>query len=227
MNRQGPGAVKPDLLWAGEAIIVAACNGVPVAEGQPSTRVAAMLAEANRLVERHIALPYVALRGMASRGNDVVTRDDLLQAGMMGLVEAARRYDPAQEAAFSTFAMLRIRGAMLDAIRQSDRTRVRWMGRWRWYVAGARRRAYRWGCAEDPVTGRLEEQAARGRWWRGPGAAASTVAGGAGPVHRQMDVSGDLEELGGECGFQFIERRSRRQEGDGGGGTDGRRRRGE
>jgi hypothetical protein len=30
VNRQGPGAVKPDLLWAGEAIIVAACNGVPV-----------------------------------------------------------------------------------------------------------------------------------------------------------------------------------------------------
>ena len=122
-----------------------------------------MLAEASRLVERHIALPYVALRGMASRGNDVVTRDDLLQAGMMGLVEAARRYDPAQEAAFSTFAMLRIRGAMLDAIRQSDRTWGRWSGRRRAVVMSLERERTESGrtlgdVLEDPVTGRLEEQ---------------------------------------------------------------------
>ena len=122
-----------------------------------------MLAEASRLVERNIALPYVALRGMASRSNDVVTRDDLLQAGMMGLVEAARRYDPAQEAAFSTFAMLRIRGAMLDAIRQSDRTRVRWSGRRRAVVMSLERERTESGGTlgdglEDPVTGRVEEQ---------------------------------------------------------------------
>lgn len=122
-----------------------------------------MLAEASRLVERHIALPYVALRGMAAWGNDVVTRDDLLQAGMMGLVEAARRYDPAQEVAFSTFAMLRIRGAMLDAIRQSDRTRVRWSGRRRAVVMSLERERTESGrtlgdVLEDPVTGRLEEQ---------------------------------------------------------------------
>ena len=121
-----------------------------------------MLAEASRLVERHIALPYVALRGMAAWGNDVVTRDDLLQAGMMGLVEAAQRYDPAQEVAFSTFAMLRIRGAMLDAIRQSDRTRER-CGRRRAVVMSLERERTESGrtlgdVLEDPVTGRLEEQ---------------------------------------------------------------------
>jgi RNA polymerase sigma factor for flagellar operon FliA len=46
--------------------------------------------------------------------------DDLIQAGMVGLLEAARRYDPSQGAAFPTFAERRIRGAMLDEIRKGD-----------------------------------------------------------------------------------------------------------
>ena len=46
--------------------------------------------------------------------------DDLIQAGMLGLLDAARRYDPAQGANFATFAEPRIRGAMLDEIRKGD-----------------------------------------------------------------------------------------------------------
>lgn len=46
--------------------------------------------------------------------------DDLLQAGMLGLLEAARRYDPTQGASFTTFAEPRIRGAMFDEIRRGD-----------------------------------------------------------------------------------------------------------
>ncbi|HRY14328.1 MAG TPA: RNA polymerase sigma factor FliA [Candidatus Competibacteraceae bacterium] len=46
--------------------------------------------------------------------------DDLIQAGMLGLLEAAHRYDPAQGANFATFAEPRIRGAMLDEIRRGD-----------------------------------------------------------------------------------------------------------
>lgn len=48
--------------------------------------------------------------------------DDLIQAGMLGLLDAARRYDPAQGAAFTTFAEPRIRGAMFDEIRKGDWT---------------------------------------------------------------------------------------------------------
>lgn len=48
--------------------------------------------------------------------------DDLIQAGMLGLLEAARRYDPTQGANFATFAEPRIRGAMLDEIRKGDWT---------------------------------------------------------------------------------------------------------
>ena len=48
--------------------------------------------------------------------------EDLMQAGMMGLLEAARNYDEARGASFSTFAGFRIRGAMLDEVRRHDWT---------------------------------------------------------------------------------------------------------
>jgi RNA polymerase sigma factor for flagellar operon FliA len=44
--------------------------------------------------------------------------DDLLSAGREGLLAAARRFDPNQEAAFRTYADYRVRGAMLDEIRK-------------------------------------------------------------------------------------------------------------
>lgn len=46
--------------------------------------------------------------------------DDLIQAGMMGLLEARRQYDPSQGASFETYASIRVRGAMLDELRRSD-----------------------------------------------------------------------------------------------------------
>jgi len=53
-----------------------------------------------------------------------VSVDDIIQAGMIGLLEAAGRYDELRGAQFETFASQRIRGAMLDELRQSD-----WMPR--------------------------------------------------------------------------------------------------
>ncbi|HEU0187073.1 MAG TPA: RNA polymerase sigma factor FliA [Gallionellaceae bacterium] len=46
--------------------------------------------------------------------------DDLIQAGMMGLLEAAGRYDELRGAQFETYAAQRIRGAMLDELRGAD-----------------------------------------------------------------------------------------------------------
>lgn len=48
--------------------------------------------------------------------------DDLIQAGMLGLLEAAKKYDVSQGASFETYAGIRIRGAMLDEVRRSDWT---------------------------------------------------------------------------------------------------------
>ena len=49
-----------------------------------------------------------------------VELDDLLQVGMMALVQANANYDPAQGASFSTYAGIRIKGAMLDEVRRND-----------------------------------------------------------------------------------------------------------
>ncbi len=49
-----------------------------------------------------------------------IEMDDLVQAGMMGLMDALTRYEANQGAQFETFAMQRVRGAMLDELRGSD-----------------------------------------------------------------------------------------------------------
>jgi len=46
--------------------------------------------------------------------------DDLIQVGMIGLLDAVSNYDGSQGAQFETYAVQRIRGAMLDELRQSD-----------------------------------------------------------------------------------------------------------
>ena len=53
-----------------------------------------------------------------------VEEDDMVQAGMIGLLDAISRYDEAQSAQFEAYAIQRIRGSMLDELRQSD-----WMPR--------------------------------------------------------------------------------------------------
>lgn len=46
--------------------------------------------------------------------------DDLIQAGLMGLLDAVERFDDGQGAHFETYATQRIRGAMLDELREAD-----------------------------------------------------------------------------------------------------------
>ncbi|MGH8511958.1 MAG: sigma-70 family RNA polymerase sigma factor, partial [Gammaproteobacteria bacterium] len=57
---------------------------------------------------------------LISRLPPSVQIDDLIQAGMIGLLEASRNYDPSQGASFETYAGIRIRGSMLDEIRKGD-----------------------------------------------------------------------------------------------------------
>lgn len=46
--------------------------------------------------------------------------DDLIQSGMIGLLEAQKNYDNSKGASFETYAGIRIRGAMLDEVRKGD-----------------------------------------------------------------------------------------------------------
>ena len=53
-------------------------------------------------------------------GEAKVDLEDLVQEGMVGLLEAKKRYDPQNGASFSTFAEARISGAILDGLRSLD-----------------------------------------------------------------------------------------------------------
>jgi len=70
------------------------------------------------LVSSHLGLAQ-SLAGRVHRQLPFVEFDDLLAAGVEGLLQAARRYDPSHGHAFSTFAYYRVRGAIYDSIRRS------------------------------------------------------------------------------------------------------------
>ncbi|MCD2450714.1 RNA polymerase sigma factor FliA [Methylicorpusculum oleiharenae] len=53
---------------------------------------------------------------------DTIMVDDLIQSGMLGLLEAVKNFDSSQGASFETYAGIRIRGSMLDDVRRSDWT---------------------------------------------------------------------------------------------------------
>ncbi len=74
------------------------------------------------LVTKHAALVKRIAYHLMSRLPPSVQADDLIQAGMIGLLDASRNYDASQGASFETYAGIRIRGAMLDEIRRTDWT---------------------------------------------------------------------------------------------------------
>lgn len=76
--------------------------------------------EASRLVADNLGLAMTTAKTMFSRGGLYFDSDDMKQTAMLGLVQAARRYDPRHGVKFSTFAIPRIRGAVLDGLRASD-----------------------------------------------------------------------------------------------------------
>ncbi len=73
-----------------------------------------------QLVRAHATLVKRIAHHLMGRLPDSVQLDDLIQAGMIGLLEAARKYDGGKGASFETYAGIRIRGAMLDDIRKGD-----------------------------------------------------------------------------------------------------------
>lgn len=77
---------------------------------------------ADDLVNRYAVLVKRIAHHLAARLPDTIQIDDLIQTGMIGLLEAARQFDNSQGASFETYAGIRIRGAMLDEVRRHDWT---------------------------------------------------------------------------------------------------------
>ncbi len=74
----------------------------------------------NDLVIRHAPLVKRIAYHLIGRLPASVLVDDLIQAGMLGLLDAANQYDARQGASFETYATIRVRGAMLDELRRND-----------------------------------------------------------------------------------------------------------
>jgi RNA polymerase sigma factor for flagellar operon FliA len=74
----------------------------------------------NALVEKYLPLVSSAVARLAMTLPDHVDQDDLHSAGLLGLLQALRNFDPACGASFETYARMRVRGAMLDELRRMD-----------------------------------------------------------------------------------------------------------
>ncbi len=72
------------------------------------------------LVDEYAYLVKRIAHHLVARLPDSVQVDDLVQAGMIGLLEAGAKYEKGKGASFETYAGIRIRGAMLDEIRRGD-----------------------------------------------------------------------------------------------------------
>lgn len=77
-------------------------------------------ADEARLVKEHLELVKRIAWHLAARLPASVDVDDLVQAGVIGLIEAARHYSGDRGASFETYAGIRIRGAMVDELRRGD-----------------------------------------------------------------------------------------------------------
>jgi RNA polymerase sigma factor for flagellar operon FliA len=98
----------------------------------------------DRLVREHLPLVQYVVAEIVHRVPNHVSRSDLVSAGMLGLAQAARTFDPARGIAFDRFASTRIRGALLDELRGRD-----------WASRSVRARARGLQAATDALTNRL------------------------------------------------------------------------
>lgn len=82
------------------------------ADGDPDAR--------SQLLDRYLGLVHHAAHEMAARVGHAVELDDLVSAGTLGLIQALEAFELSRGLAFSTYAVQRIRGAILDELRSRD-----------------------------------------------------------------------------------------------------------
>jgi RNA polymerase sigma factor for flagellar operon FliA len=74
----------------------------------------------NALIEKYLSLASSIAARLAMTLPEHVDQDDLYSAGLVGLLQALRNYDPTCGASFETYSRTRVRGAMLDELRKMD-----------------------------------------------------------------------------------------------------------
>lgn len=91
----------------------------PSVEWTPGARVPGS-AERERLLLAHAPLVKYLAHRIGSRLAGPIDFDDLVGDGLLGLMEAVDRFDPAHNVRFKTYAESRIRGSILDGVRARD-----------------------------------------------------------------------------------------------------------
>jgi len=76
--------------------------------------------EREKIIENHLSLVDFLVDRMLTQVPSFVSRDDIRSAALMGLMDAANRFDPRRGVLFKTFAERRIRGAVFDEVRRMD-----------------------------------------------------------------------------------------------------------
>ncbi|HCT61622.1 MULTISPECIES: FliA/WhiG family RNA polymerase sigma factor [Acidobacterium] len=140
-------------------------------------------AEQEQQLMEHLPTVRYLARRIHERLPHHVELDDLVSAGVVGLLDAMRKFDPAKKVQFRSYAQFRIRGAILDSLRMLD-----------------------WSPRELRRKGRAVEEAIRAvtaRLGRAP--QESEVAGEMGlPLHEYQQLLGELKGL--EIGTLHVER---------------------
>ncbi|MDQ6951120.1 MAG: FliA/WhiG family RNA polymerase sigma factor [Mariprofundales bacterium] len=90
----------------------------------PYDQPAQMPMDPERLFAEYLPLIRYHAGQLMRRTPDSVEMDDLIDSGVLGLLDAASRFDPTREIQFNTFVGYRVRGAMIDYLRAFD-----WMPR--------------------------------------------------------------------------------------------------
>ncbi len=78
------------------------------------------LTSSSQVVKDYTPLVRSIAFQLSSTLPDFIQLDDIIQSGIIGLVEAYNNYDPSKGAVFATYARIRIRGAMIDELRRGD-----------------------------------------------------------------------------------------------------------
>jgi RNA polymerase sigma factor for flagellar operon FliA len=136
------------------------------------------------LVTDHLALATFAVNAVAARISlpAHVSRDDLVSCAHVALVEVARRFDPDAGASFSTYALARLQGAVLDELRSGD-----------WASRSVRAAARRTDAAADALTVRLGRPPTKAELAASLGVDRSDLDALQVDVHRAVMVSMDAE----------------------------------
>ena len=78
------------------------------------------LDDRSQLIRENMPLVELVVQRMVPQVPSFMTREDMISAAMVGLVDAANKFDPAKGVKFRTFAEYRVRGAILDEMRKLD-----------------------------------------------------------------------------------------------------------